>query len=463
MSEAKELRLNRIDMKTIFGFDLGNLLKNTDHEKFFNSLRGSDEWLKNIVEVINGQQQYGFESPYFAFSAYANTDRCERSTFSTYYRKNLMPLTFNIIDKEHLSLENNIKVEFKTIRIGINGAITLISELSYNNGNGLTCDTFINDYYTKFSSIIKNKACEKICEFAKILNSVFKKDSKFKKVLEFGIENDKLKQYIYSYDVIDFDYTISDEKNIHDLLNGDDDDLFKQLVRISRASLDNYKNHNPVRIKKKFLDDNIGHRKDELWLINEVRIVRHFPKKDSNETKKRFFEDVILGCEIFIQYKVAFLYINQWVITKWPKIKNGLTAKELGEPKTLIFEIFNFINIFSDDFYVQMSINHRFFSEIMEKLIKKLDLKLILDSNRYLLSSLFEQSFSISSIKLDERVEENNKTVKHLTVFMVILTVLMIFLTFAMIMMMHKTNTMGVSLNDAKTSCLCVSSNNKYE
>ena len=428
MNDPKELLLNRIELQTIFGFDLGHLL-NDKHENTFNSLRGNQEWLKKILDKIKSPQQYGFDFPKFASSSYSRTDRRERSTFSIYYSKTLMPLSFAILNDEPLFLSKLIDVKFQTVRIGINGSVTLISKLS--SKGPLTCENLVTVYNTNLERI-KEKAHLIIGKLIELLNLYIPDISNFDKIQFDTIQYEEFKQFVYRFDILDFDYIPSEQKDIHDLCT--DDDLLKQLVRIFRMSLNDYQNCDVNRIKR-LLDDNIGYRRDELWLINENRIVRHYPLAETDDYEVSFFSDVILGCEIFIQYKVALLYLNQWVIVKYSRIKDiinsnkNAASKNLNELEIIIFEMINFINIFSDDFYVQMNINHSFFNEIIERLIKKLDLMSILKSNRNLLSSLFEQLSSISSILTADKSNKTNKMVGVITIIMVIIAIMQLIVT----------------------------------
>ena len=429
LNPMNELVLNRIELQTIFGFDLGHLL-NDEHENTFNSLRGNKKWLEKIEREIKLPQQYGFSLPQFVSSSYARTDRRERSTFSIYYNKTLMPLSFPILNDEPLFLSENISVKFQTIKIGINGSITLTSWLSYN-GQGLSCDTFINIYNTNLSRI-KENAYSIIKRFIEMLNLYKPTNLSFNQ-----ISFTEFDQFIYCFDVLDFDYSINKNKkiDIYDLC--EDEDLLKQLTRIFRMSLNNYQNTDVSRIRR-LLDDNIGYRRDELWLINENRIVRHYPEAKADNYKELFFKDVILGCEIFIQYKVALLYLNQWVITKYSRIKEAINSNKrsasenLNELEDIIFEMTNFINIFSDDFYVQMNIDNSFFNEIIEHLIEKLNLMSILNSNRHLLSSLLEQLSSISSIITADKSKTTNNAVWIITAIMAIIAFMQLIVTIMM-------------------------------
>ncbi|MDR0307408.1 MAG: hypothetical protein LBI42_11305 [Chitinispirillales bacterium] len=431
MNKPKELIFNKIELQIIFGFDLGHILLNNEQKNTFNSFRGSKKWLKDLKEKIETtKQNYIFQNPEFASSSYSSTDRRERSTFSIYYDKTLMPLSFSINDDNPLHLtEHNISVKFQKIKLGINGSVTLTSRLSYQS-SGLSFNNFIEIYNNKIN-IIKEKAHSIVVKLIEMLGSNL--TVQFNNQIRF----EKFNQFVDCFEVMDFDYTIYNNKKmlIHDLYK--DDDFLRQLARLFRMSLSNYKNHDIDRIKK-LLKDDIGYRKDELWLINRNRVIRHFPKAE-DEFQKRFFNDIVLGCEIFIQHKVALLYLNQWCIHKYSEIKEiieggkYLIPQEFNKLEKIIFEMTNFINIFSDDFYVQMNIKHSFFNEFMEQLLIKLDLILILKSNRYLLSSLLERLSSISSIittkrsiELDTLNYNLSRSVKGINITVIIFTILMV-------------------------------------
>jgi len=425
-----DLNITRFEVTGLYGIDIAHLLEKESVEHF-NSIRGNKEWLSKFKEkapVSSGTLD-------LAKSSYAKTDSSIRNIFSNYYLNNLMPLVFQLNKKD---INDLFYIEILSISISRNGAITIKIKSSKSNSGIKSKIEQVIDVYYKYKENINNKVLSHLSNFIELFNDFFNNYNnkiKFKKKMD-----DNLEQYISYYEIVDFDYDKTKMKK-NTIKSMYDNELYlKSLVALFKMTRTDFSNYDISKISD-IKNNDYGDRVDELWAINQDRLLRHHPEAKTKENIENFFLDIILGIEILLQQKIALQYLNQWIgkqnielrkiinssknVFKSKKnvfsflknIKNVFKRNLSVKSKLdyLIFEIVNtYVNIYdiiSDNSMMQVNTNHTFFDLIMEKSIDKMRLKDILCSNKDMISDLFSLLTSISS-------RRTNKVVLILTIIM---------------------------------------------
>jgi len=396
----RDLDITFLKIVGLYGFDVTHLLTE-DGEKRFNSVRGDKTWLTRLARETKSPQRFGFEFPKYAESSYARTDRDVRNTFSKYYVKNFMPMFFGLTDRNNVYAKL-FEVTIDRISISDSGAVSLrVEAVVKDDGKVKNTRQIIESYYEYKQQINTHiKTC--IYRFVDLLKESFNTMDagiKFEKSL-----TDDFEQYVSYYELVDFDYGKNGTKKtpIKLMYEKGSEDLLKQLVALFRMTKIDFESYDVTMISD-IKNHDYGNRVDEIWAINEDRLLRHFPYEKADEYTKLFFLDVVLGIEILLQQKIVLQYLNQWIDIRRAKLREGVSFGD-GMPEfvgkqvnPLISEVFNVYDVISNGLIIQRNANHTFFNLIIEKSISCMHLREMLGSNRELIMDFFSLLSSISS------------------------------------------------------------------
>ena len=237
------LEFTRFDIISIYGIDIGDLLKSNDIDSF-NSSRGTDEWFFGINEKISNANKFGFNYPKLAHSLYSDTDRAVRSTFSDYYVDRLMPLHFTFIEQP-IFYQDGFVIKMNNVSLSRKGAITIEVEINLEDNCTYDLNEIITQYY-KIKIFIKQKVYDSLLKCIKLINQTI--------VWELQeISFHTFQQKLLYFESIDFDYNVAEmvRKPIKELY--DDVIYLQQFAVLSRMSKVDFKNYdlNKLNLFKK--------------------------------------------------------------------------------------------------------------------------------------------------------------------------------------------------------------------
>lgn len=396
----RDLDITSFKIVGLCGFDMTHLLEEK-WESHFNSIRGGKTWLDRLKSITENPERFGFKFPGYAESSYARTDRDVRNTFSKYYVKNFMPLFFELVEKKAV-YTGLFEITIDRVSVSDSGAVTLRIESAVKNGVELKSTRSIIDGYYEYKQkvIAEIKTC--VCKFIELLKDSFNKmnnNISFNETL-----TDDFEQYVSYYELVDFDYGRSGAKKmpIKSMYEKGAEDLLRPLVALFRMTKINFNSYDIAMISD-IKNRDYGNRVDEIWAINEDRLLRHFPYEKADTYTKLFFLDVVLGIEILLQQKIVLQYLNQWIDIRRSKLREGINFRgerpkfDENQINPLIGEVVDVYDVISNGLIIQRNANHTFFNVIIEKSIDCMRLKEMLGSNRELIMDFFSLLSAISS------------------------------------------------------------------
>lgn len=422
----KNITLTNFKLINIYAVDLGFIT--THDSELLNNSRGIPDWTKLFVEPLltNSEFNNSFEIEYEK-SKYAQTDKAERNTFSSFYQETMMPL----IIRAKLPTQENItpfSFEISEIRIGFHGGMSIrsitIPENDISNVE-LSVDDFIKAYY--------NLKLQAKTSLVKFLNNFISIWNNCKNIITLRQIDTNTFEYFHVFEVFDFDFnirgkqagiaTLFQKKNIH---------ILKQVARLLRMTKSDYLKYNP----DKLLDINamnLGFRDDELWIINDERLVRHHP--DDNVYLTSFLDDFILGLDILKQYEANLHFLHHWVIRRRAQIRSQLSSPSNDSAKDLSkswFEIIHFYDNTLEQFTKQRNVRHSFFNLLLNSAVQEIKLVTYSKEVKNEFSELFSTLNSLTSFRLTETMldlEKNNyalaKTGNKINNTLLILSIIM--------------------------------------
>jgi len=309
------LLLTNFSLCRIYSVDLGFV--STDGIEEFNKKRGLTNFLSDISMAFQANLSVGsIESISIDFSRYSKTDKKHRNTFSIYYQNNLMPLVFSM--RSPICAESNFfSFSISQFRLSYHGAISLrVLSKKINITESISISDFIEDYY-KFIELQKEKVVES-------LNLFFSEWNKTTIQLKLS-SNENLFDNLESFEIFDFNFLNTDIRSINELFQLKDLTPLKQLARLFRMTKSSYMQYDESKLKE-IREQNLGNRSDELWIINDERLVRNHP--DQNVYLQAFLEDIILGIEILKLHEANLIYLYNWIIAKRSFLRENLYKDE---------------------------------------------------------------------------------------------------------------------------------------
>lgn len=435
----KTLNITRFEIVGIYGIDVSCLMEKRS-EEYFNSIRGNPAWLHKLKAKVTDPNRFGFTYPEFAESRYAKTDRVIRNTFSIYYINNLMPLVFRL-NKEDILYDELFNIEILSASINSNGAITIKIKACKENSTVTSIKDIIDACY-KYKKGFHEKINLLIIQFIELLSDC---------ITELEIEKiplNKFEQYLNYYEIIDFDYDTNETEKVKIKSMYKDEFYIKSLAALFRMSKTDFYNYD-VSMISDIRHNDCGNRIDELWAINQDRLLRYHTYAKTDKYIECFFSDIILGTEILLQQKIVLQYINQWISIKRFNLREMVNINPRGlevdneKIVQLIFEMVNIYDVVSDGFLIQKNTNHTFFNLIIEKIIENMRLEKMHNSGRVIISDLFSLLTSISSqistntsinfdnlnFELSKSMGRINSFVWKITLLMAIVAILQLALT----------------------------------
>ena len=420
----------------IVGIDLGHLIK-PKHESTFHTYRGSTDWLSEIKERFvekNHLRNFGLVLPHFDQPQYNKAEETGRNTFSSYYAFNLMPLSFDLIPllsdqpNYHFS-QGAFKSKVQSFRLSPKGSITI--RINSLIDQELEVEKLIEQYYS-YQKDLRTRLPQFANEFVKCWNE------HIPQIVLNEFKLDDMDRFAHTYEIFDFDYKIKSDPSvlIKDILENDDYiEALKDIAGLSRMSKYAYTKYHAGKLKD-FKSQNFGNREDELWLINAERMLRYHPEK-TKDNVKFLFDDVKLGLEILLQQEVSFEFLTAWTNRKRSELRLKFARthqndKEFEkEVEKLLIDIVNISDILSDPFIIQRNVKHSFYNTVLTKAIEAMALQQKTQQAREAFNDFFalvsvytSQKLSNISLKFDSANLKFNKTIRRLTVLMIILALL---------------------------------------
>ena len=179
----------------------------------------------------------------------------------------------------------------------------------------------------------------------------------------------------FCYDVVDFAYTIDGAVlGPKALYISTHVAALRDLAALTRMSMvaDQYDEAGVRRLR----DFDMGGRSDELWIVNEARLVRHHPDSASNVYVDAFFSDVLLGVEVLAQQAATLGFLGGWLRrSRSEYLSRLLSDGDRGALETLreiLVGMAGASELFGDPIVLGESSGHSFFRNLMTRMSTKM-------------------------------------------------------------------------------------------
>jgi hypothetical protein len=365
------LLLTRANIWSFEAIDLGNLVANETAGQALMSQRGRAGWLERIHDRLRVVDLDIFNSPVREHSAYQRTDRHGRRTFSNEFAASFMPVSLPIQAPDK-SLAGVLEWWFAGIRIGATGSFSVLLCAQLHE---MLKEVSVKELVRSFHGMRLAVRAEEILilrKFVRVWNSA---------ILDIPLEAEQVPSQIDCaaiYEVVDVDHlvggTVMAPKHLY---VGDEVGALRDLAGLTRMSLvmDQYDEAGVRRLA----NHDLGNRTDEMWIVNEARLVRHHPEVAANAYVRAFFDDVLTGLDALTQQAATLSFISKWLRQARAGFLDGLFE---GDPRCESFETMQRLlremagarELFADPITLQESSGHSFFRTLMSKVSAKLNI-----------------------------------------------------------------------------------------
>ena len=422
----------------VYALDIGYLFEDAYSSDLI-SERVSEEWLTSLRNKLQNWEIYGYSFPHFVESEYGKTDRSRRNTFA----KKLLPLELKISNsKKHIASIFTYNAD--SIRISPQGGIS-IRVIYESKGINLSAKDTINEF-SQLLEKIPALLQESLADFVVFWNSSVPQINLITPNIEF------LKEILYSYEIFDFDFHITDgEKtceinSIKSLYTDKNIIPVCELYSIAKMSPASATSLNDTRLFE-FIATDIGGRNDELWSINRERMLRYHPDRDSLYNKA-LFSDIKTAVEILISQKATFDFLEEWVDKKRKIVLekmlyfNCMDEKGKNDFHRQFGEVMGTTQLLIEPVLLQKNVRHAFYLQAVSSLVSSLGIQ---DSNQkasYALKDFAQLIESVSGYRNSDLVAtmgsiqiqlaKSAKRIGFITIFIalvsIILTIIQVYL-----------------------------------
>jgi hypothetical protein len=271
-----------------------------------------------------------------------------------------MPVTLSL-GSPTVRSAGSLEWHAQRVRIGACGALSVTLQ-AYNRSDVVSLA--VKDLVVSFHLFRQAAEAETrvvVAHFLRVWNSAIR---------DVQLSDDALDEKLSGctvYEVVDFDHSVNGiVVPPKQLYSGSDIGALRDLAGLSRMSIvmDQY---DEASVRKLSTFD-LGSRTDELWIVNEARLLRHHPEVASNAYVRAFFEDVLLGIDITTQQAATFEFISRWLRrARSIFLDRLLTAGGENTMRVLLVGMAAASQILWDPIALPDDSGHSFFRSLMSK------------------------------------------------------------------------------------------------
>jgi hypothetical protein len=366
-----DLRLEALTLHTYLTLDVGHLVTNRGSETVVE--RGRVAWLSDVLEGLRGAANSGsFGGVRRVGSAYARTDRFGRSTLNQDPGNGGLPVQVDFAAPE-ARLAGALAWRAHDLELGPSGALSLHIEAELAEGSLREVSDVVRAYHGirreaegLFEEVLK--------EFVEIWNS----NTTLSRMFQLSVPARGIPPCLV-FDVLDFDYTV-DGRRIppKELYASHHVGALRALAGLTRMS-SVYDSFDEASVRN-LADLDLGSRSDELWLVNEARLVRSHPERGTNPYVDAFFEDVCVGIRMQVERASSLIFLMSWLKQSQSDIMHRLAvADSTGETISVMRELLSVLTemgyLVSDPAHLEDTSGHSFFRNVMTRASDRLALE----------------------------------------------------------------------------------------
>jgi len=197
----------------------------------------------------------------------------------------------------------------------------------------------------------------------------------------------QLVERLLCFEVIDFDWLVSGEPGwrMIDVVNAPDSLAARQLVGFLRMSRPGVWSNYPERFVTRFLETNLGHRCDDLWVFHSKRLFRHHPERRSRGDVEFWFDDAKMGVAILLHRVASLEFLYTYMHRDLGAVGRLLAAPTettVLEASHQLVAIERLANRISDPLVMTRHVVHDFFREVLVAAAEELQVAELVELTR---------------------------------------------------------------------------------
>lgn len=285
-------------------------------------LLANSNWLDLVVQKVrNIDQESNIFSVYSDVSQYPDSPSPEKQPINKMYFKHHKSLVFDLLAYPTESTHELIILSI-SLRLFESGAIGLRCLMGSRNENKQYNINSAVSMLRKNRLLAKKSMVETFRKFIIYWNKV---NIEYQ-LNEISPECENNQHIFEDYEFINFDMSDNNNK-INDVpyLISNKNTICKlnQLVGFCRMAKPYAWPNYSLTTLRSFISENIGTRKDELWLAYTQRFIRYYPNKDIPETNS-YANDILLTMEILLGLKSVYKYLIEDIRKKFANLPSEL-------------------------------------------------------------------------------------------------------------------------------------------
>jgi len=380
--ELGSLEFRDLEFVQLYSIDLYHLVSERERSTLF-ELRGTPGWLQAVSEKTAATPSLAgaVGLPRFDAAAYRAADRAEKLTIADSYLADRAPLVWS---PEQSANIGQLSVRLTQIRLHEAGVLTcriVCTEVDIDDATDRLwrVDDLVSELRRNRSELL-NYFSEVVRLFARQWNAL-----DIAPTLDIP-PDESLWRRLAPYEILLFDYECSDGRvrSIKSLRDSENSHYLRQLVGLTRMARRIAWPTYSHAFATAFVSQDLGNRDNELWLVYEERLLRHFPQR-RDSVAQLWLTDAFLAIEILLALRTALELVIFWSHRQLVAVRNDVSAmgSVAGDQlvslveriRKSVAEIYYLLSTVSDPFEIERGIAHGFFRKLVNAFVvaKRID------------------------------------------------------------------------------------------
>lgn len=360
--ESSPLEIIHLDLDILLTIDIGSIVQDRGTTTVVE--RGRVAWLDDVLDHLTGAKlEPAFVDVKRVDSAYARTDRYGRSTLSQDPGQGGLPVRLTLSDRAP-RYAGSLMWAPADLEIGPSGAISIRMMAQLSQSPATSVQSIVSAYH-----IIRREAEETFRRLLEALSAVWNSNEGLKNL--FVLRSSIQDVPCLVFDLLDFDFQVGGKAlPPKELYVSQHLDALRALAGLTRMS-SVFERFDEASVRNLAALD-LGSRSDELWIVNEARLIRRHPDRGTNPFVDAFYEDVRTGIRLLVERASSLIFLMGWLKSAQSDLMQRLT-KAKGAAQTvevmsdLVAVLTEMSYLVSDPAHLEDTSGHSFFRNVMSR------------------------------------------------------------------------------------------------